>query len=219
LWFHGPSFKEKDYNTLISDSYNGIGTAVSSGCLRTTCSAAAWIYYNCPLGTPVIIANDSKYTSAPFEQIPDGQTYDPTHPGSRPEIPVTSFALSRDDVVLKVGETHPVAVKQVFPENATTTKFVYSSSDVSVATVDPSGRIVAVGVGNCLVYVKADDVGAVMRICTVTVETGLPHKPTENPPDDDDGMPTQGLPQDGADGDADAQPQAPQDDPAAPQGG
>jgi lipoprotein-anchoring transpeptidase ErfK/SrfK len=201
LWFHGPSFKEKNYNTLISDSYNGIGTAVSSGCLRTTCSAAAWIYYNCALGTPVIIANDSKYTSKPFEKIPDGQTYDPTHPGSKQEIPITSFALVRDDVGLTVGQTFQVSVKKVLPEDTTTTKYIYSSSDVSVATVDSSGQIEAVGEGTCVIHVKANDVGTVTRSLIVTVEPAISKYQRDDSPDQDDGGQTQGLPQDGADAD------------------
>ena len=96
LWFHGPIYGAKDPYKLKAVSFNEIGTAATSGCMRTTTSAAAWIYNNCAVGTTVIIANDSKYTSSPWAKIDAEQLFDPTDPDARIEIP--------EDVPEDVGE-------------------------------------------------------------------------------------------------------------------
>ena len=88
LFFHGPVFTAKDPYHLKVSSYNEIGTACSSGCMRTYTSAAAWIYYNCEAGTKVIIANDSMYASSPPARLDESQTFDPTDPDVQAEIPL-----------------------------------------------------------------------------------------------------------------------------------
>lgn len=80
LWFHGPMFSSMNSTSLRARSYNEIGTSASAGCMRTFTAAAAWIYYNVPDGTTVIIANDSLYTSTQPNSIPSTQNYDPTDP-------------------------------------------------------------------------------------------------------------------------------------------
>ena len=44
---------------MYNNTYEEIGNKVTSGCLRTTCGAAAWIFYNCPIGTTVEIVSGS----------------------------------------------------------------------------------------------------------------------------------------------------------------
>ena len=80
LWFHGPIYTARDSYTMKTVSYNQIGTNATSGCMRTFTSAALWIYENVDIGTTVIIANDSLYTSTPPKKIDDAQRYDPTDP-------------------------------------------------------------------------------------------------------------------------------------------
>ena len=80
LWFHGPIYNQKDPHSLRTASYNAIGTNATAGCLRTTTANSLWIYNNIPIGTRVIIANDSRFTSAVPARIDDGQTFDPTDP-------------------------------------------------------------------------------------------------------------------------------------------
>lgn len=77
-YIHGPMYTAKDSNSMIASSYNSIGTQSSAGCLGTVCGAAGWIYYNCPTGTMVMIANDSKFSASRPKKIDDDQTYDPT---------------------------------------------------------------------------------------------------------------------------------------------
>ena len=57
-------YNAKNSGSMVPGSYNEIGTECSAGCLRTTCAAAAWVYYHCPVGTLCIIANDSRYKAS-----------------------------------------------------------------------------------------------------------------------------------------------------------
>ena len=70
---------------MIASSYNAIGTRSSAGCLSTVCACAGWIYYNCPTGTMVWIANDGKFKAGKLKKIPDDQTYDPTEKNVKPK--------------------------------------------------------------------------------------------------------------------------------------
>ena len=80
LWFHAPLYNRKNLNTLRASTYNQIGTRASAGCFRTSSQAAAWIYYNVPVGTRVIVSNDSFFTSPEHELIDPRQTFDPSYP-------------------------------------------------------------------------------------------------------------------------------------------
>lgn len=68
--------------TLQSDSYNYMGVARSSGCIRLVTEDCKWIYDNCPLGTSVTVYNSP--ICGPYErptipaEIAAVQTWDPT---------------------------------------------------------------------------------------------------------------------------------------------
>lgn len=172
VYIHGPIYSTTDSNAMKPNSYNEIGTSCSSGCLRTTCSAAAWVYYNCPVGTKVIVANDSKYTSGRPASVPSDQTYDPTDPGASPEIPITSMSLNASTASIKTGETYQVKVSSFAPANTSTKTFVYTSSNSSVASVSASGVVTGLTQGTAVITVTADDPYGKSASCTVTVTPG-----------------------------------------------
>ena len=98
LWFHGPVYEAMDSYSMVAESYEAIGTNATAGCMRTTTSAARWIYYNIPIGTRVIIANDSKYTSSSPPGIAEEQNFDPTDPRVRADdLPQDSSILDDAD--------------------------------------------------------------------------------------------------------------------------
>lgn len=169
LYIHGPLYSAKDSNKMLPGSYNEIGTSCSAGCLRTTCSAAAWVYYNCPVGTKIIIANDSKYEVPHPDRIDSNQTYDPTDPGASPEIPITGFSLGKSTVNMVVGETLKIAVSNIQPSDKTTEGFKYTSENADIATVSTSGTITAKSEGTVKIKVVANDMNGIYRILTVTV--------------------------------------------------
>ncbi len=82
LYFHGAVYSDKLNYTMYKSYYNDIGTAASSGCLRTTFEGAKWVYYNCPAGTIVKIVSSSdmvdKVEKPPLD--PAYPRWDPTDP-------------------------------------------------------------------------------------------------------------------------------------------
>lgn len=79
LYIHGPVYSQADSAHMYNSEYNEIGTAVTSGCLRTMSYAAWWIYTYCEEGTVVEIVNGSPRGTA-SEDPPDIVTrnVDPT---------------------------------------------------------------------------------------------------------------------------------------------
>lgn len=165
IFLHGPIYKDKNQNTIRTSYYNVIGTDCSSGCLRTTCACAAWVYYNCPLGTYVIIAQDGRFSTDPPAKIKKSATSDPTDPGFNYEILITGFDVVPGVVTLPLGMSQPVTPVNISPSNASTRHFKYYISDPSVATVSSDGLVTAVGYGGCLVLITAAD----DYKCTVSV--------------------------------------------------
>ena len=80
VYIHGPIYRSKNFNSLLYKSYNAIGTAATSGCIRTTVEGAMWIYYECPAGTVIeVVENSDKVDHV--EKIPLDKNYprwDPT---------------------------------------------------------------------------------------------------------------------------------------------
>lgn len=81
LYIHGPVYNGKDSHKMYNNTYEEIGNKVTSGCLRTTCGAAAWIFYNCPIGTTVeIVSGSPRGTSSSAPPSIDVPGVDPTDP-------------------------------------------------------------------------------------------------------------------------------------------
>lgn len=59
ILFHSVPYSTSRKDALINKYYNKLGTTASAGCIRLTTIDAKWIYDNCPLGTTVVIYNDS----------------------------------------------------------------------------------------------------------------------------------------------------------------
>ena len=84
-----------------------------------------------------------------------------------------SISLDKYSIALKEGKTDKITVDEVLPENTTNRTCSFSSTDESVATVDETGKVTAVGYGECDIVVTAYD-GMSSDTCHVTVYcTGL----------------------------------------------
>ena len=80
---------------------------------------------------------------------------------------VTGVSLSSDTLTLKVGESHTLTAT-ITPDNATDQNVTWSSDNESVATVDATGKVTAVGAGTATITVTTAD-GGKTATCTVTV--------------------------------------------------
>ena len=79
-------------------------------------------------------------------------------------VPVANITLSKT-VVIRENDTEKVTL-EIYPTDATNKKVKWTSSDETVATVDSSGTIKAVGKGNCKIIAQ---VGDKTETVTVTV--------------------------------------------------
>ena len=84
-------------------------------------------------------------------------------------IPVTGVELDKEMLTLAEGEEATLEAT-VSPSNASNKNVTWSSSNESVAKVDASGKITAVGVGTAIITVTTED-GGYTDTCTVTVVT------------------------------------------------
>ena len=76
---------------------------------------------------------------------------------------------AKKKLTMKKGKTHQLKVT-VLPKKAATKKLAYSTSDVSVATVDKRGKIKAIGKGTCYIYIKTTDSSHLSKKIKVTVK-------------------------------------------------
>lgn len=91
-------------------------------------------------------------------------TVKPTTPSV---VPVSGVTVS-GNTGLKVGET-TVFSAQVLPDNAANKTVTWSSSDTSVATVDASGNVTAVGQGTAVITATADGVSGTLMVTVAPV--------------------------------------------------
>ncbi|MDR0954251.1 MAG: Ig-like domain-containing protein [Rikenellaceae bacterium] len=99
-------------------------------------------------------------------------------------VSVTDVRLNKTSLSLAEGASETLTAT-VAPENATNKAVAWTSSDATVATVDDSGKVMALKAGTAVVIVTTAD-GGKIAICTVTV-MGEPDEPDE--PEIDDVLP------------------------------
>jgi uncharacterized protein YjdB len=84
-------------------------------------------------------------------------------------VAVTGVDLDQSSITLDAGASQTLTAT-VLPENATFKSVSWSSSDESVATVNSSGEVTAVGGGTATITVMSDDDNTKKATCEVTVE-------------------------------------------------
>ena len=90
-------------------------------------------------------------------------------------VSVTGVLLSESELSLAVGQSHGLTAT-VLPGNAENRTVAFTSSDESVATVDPNGKVTAVSAGSAVITVTTAD-GEFTAECTVTVSEGSVPQP------------------------------------------
>ena len=92
-------------------------------------------------------------------------------------VSVTGVTLEPKELSLYTGQSETLAAT-VQPEDATNQSVTWKSSDDTIATVDSTGKVTAVGAGNATITVTTED-GEKTATCTVTVIR--PYIPPANP--------------------------------------
>ena len=86
------------------------------------------------------------------------------------EILPTSVTLSKSSYTIKVEGTYTLSAT-VAPETATVKTVSWSSSNEEVATVNDSGKVTGVGVGECKIIAKSTRDPSIKGECALTVES------------------------------------------------
>ena len=93
--------------------YNKLGGPASLGCVRLCVADAAWIYYNIPWGTQVVVYYDYE-NPGPWgvpgaykipDDIPQVNQWDPTDPDPGNPWPSYTMSIEPDTVTLPAGST------------------------------------------------------------------------------------------------------------------
>lgn len=97
---------------------------------------------------------------------------DPTPTPTPSESPAVNdkvtLTLDKTKLELTVGETATITATVT---NATDTSVSWSSSDNSIATVDSTGKVTAVGTGTVVITAKSNADSNVLATCDITVKT------------------------------------------------
>lgn len=121
ILFHSvPSWYCAPGNIEIGE-YNKLGGPASLGCIRLCVADAAWIYYNMPWGTQVVVYTD--YNSpGPWgfpgtykvpDDIPQVNQWDPTDPDPGNPWPYYTMTIAPDVVTLPVGSSADALYNQI----------------------------------------------------------------------------------------------------------
>ena len=194
IYLHGPIYKRKNHNTIRPSYYNCIGTNCSSGCIRTICGCAAWVYYNCDPGTYVIVAQNGRFSTARPPKIGKKAKRDPSDPGNNTEIFITGFAVDPGALTLGQGASQTLTPTAISPANANTKGFTYASDNPGVATVSESGVVTAVGPGAATISVTAaDDMKCTVRVPVTVVGSAAEADTSAKAEADSDGILTEAV--------------------------
>ena len=176
IYLHGPIFKSKNTNSIRPSYYNCIGTNCSSGCLRTVTACAGWIYYNCPVGTQIIVAQNSRFSAPRPTKISKNAKKDPTDPGTF-EILMTGFSVTPGAMTLDPGAAQGITPSGFTPAATTTSTFTFASRNPAVATVSAAGIVTGVGAGSTEILVTANDDFRCTAVVPVTVNAAVETAP------------------------------------------
>ena len=111
-----------------------------------------------------------------FDVVPDGLS-------ATTKVTVTTkvegITLDKTEGILNVGNTVTITAT-VAPEEATNPAVTWSSSDESVATVDETGKVTAVAVGNATITATSEDDSSVSAVYELTVQQKKAATTTKN---------------------------------------
>ncbi|MBA7554575.1 hypothetical protein ES705_47199 [subsurface metagenome] len=91
-------------------------------------------------------------------------------------IQVTGISLDIKNIELLIGEEHTLTYI-ITPDNATNQQVTWLSSDNNVATVDNSGKVKAISVGETQITVKTNNL--ITDVCVVKVIWGIRSSPVK----------------------------------------
>jgi len=129
IYIHSVMYDSTKLSSMSQSAYNGLGKALSHGCIRTMPEHAQWIFYHCPPGTTCMISDtrdpdpelvrtlkEQKVSYKKYEQ-PQDQRPDPqikTATVAIDKVPLrTGFSATKDETVATLGRGDRLKVLQI----------------------------------------------------------------------------------------------------------
>lgn len=132
VYIHTVMYDKKSLTTMSKSAYNGLGKALSHGCVRVMPEHAKWIFYNCPPGTTCVISKSralnptlvsalkaAKPSYSSYVQPVDFKADPPIVPAyvRVDNVPVrTGFSSTKDSTVETLSASAVVQVLQLGPD-------------------------------------------------------------------------------------------------------
>ena len=199
IWFYVGSSQASNATTSLTVSKNAIVAARNGGIKASDSSMSdlsdqikvssgdgtnGGIVFDGSTGTvygTVELQNDLTIGAGETLTIPDGASLDTNGkltvdggtlngtPSGDVTYKVTKVELSQSALTLDVGDEETLTAA-ITPDNATDKSVTWESSDTSIATVDTSGKVTAVGTGSATITATAADGSGEKATCSVTVK-------------------------------------------------
>ncbi len=132
VYIHSVMYDSKSITDMSKSAYNGLGKALSHGCVRVLPDHAKWIFYNCPPGTTCVISknrakNEALIKALQAKKVSYGSYKQPADYKEDPAIvaatvmvsnvPVrTGFSSTKDTTVVTLSAGATVKVLQMGPD-------------------------------------------------------------------------------------------------------
>ena len=187
------AYESSDESVATVDE-NGLVTAVADG----ECTITTYVVADAPATaeTAAVVTDEEKPTEGEnSEATADSETVTipdnldsafgvvPEGLSATTKVTVTtkveSITLDKTEGILNVGNTVTITAT-VAPEGATNPAVTWSSSDESVATVDETGKVTAVAVGNATITATSEDDSSVSADYELTVQQKKAATTTKN---------------------------------------
>ena len=185
---------ESSDDSVATVDENGLVTAVADG----ECTITTYVVADAPATaeTAAVVTDEEKPTEGEnSEATADSETVTipdnldsafgvvPEGLSATTKVTVTtkveSITLDKTEGILNVGNTVTITAT-VAPEGATNPAVTWSSSDESVATVDETGKVTAVAVGNATITATSEDDSSVSADYELTVQQKKAATTTKN---------------------------------------
>ena len=164
-------------DTYYSQTLAADGTAPITWSVSGSLPAGLSLNGNTISGTPTAQGESTFTVEAKNDYGNDSKQFTLTIEAAA-NVPVDRVALSPSTLNLMEDETGTLTAT-VEPNNASNKSVTWESSNTSVATVDATGKVTAIGAGTATITATAADGSGKTAACTVTVER--PYVPPANP--------------------------------------
>lgn len=141
--------------TPVNATNKGVNWSITSGKASVDPNGLVTVKADADVGSTITVTATAQ----------DGSNVTGTAQITVSSVPVESVSLNKSTTTIAAGSNETL-IATVTPDNATDKTVKWTSSDSTVATVDPNGKVTAVKVGTATITAAA---GGKYATCTVTV--------------------------------------------------